>query len=58
MAKLSKWKPGKWKPKKGQDRWPQGYMHPSTKILRKRLKRVEVSDGNMYRKVGGWFEWN
>lgn len=40
------------------DKFWQGYVSPSNKTLRKMLERLSVSSGAMYRKIGGWFEYN
>lgn len=56
-GKGGKWKRGKGKPKP-DEKFPQGWMRPLSKILRKKMKGKDVSDGGFYRKIGGWFEWN
>lgn len=44
-------------PKKSEKAW-QGYMKPKNKTLRKIADKIDLSCGAMYRKIGGWFEWN
>lgn len=57
MSLAGKWKRGKWKPLKSE-KYPQGWARPTSKILRKKMKNLDVSNGGSYRKIGGWFEWN
>jgi hypothetical protein len=44
-------------PKKAERAW-QGYMKPTNKTLRKITEKIDLACGSMFKKVGGWFEWN
>ena len=47
-----------YKKKKENKNLFQGYLNPPNKILRKMIDGLEVKSGSMFKKIGGWFEWN
>lgn len=48
----------KWRNSLNRGIYWQGWCHPDSKTLRKKMKSYEdLPDGSAYKRIGGWFEW-